>query len=336
MSKSSLLKGSDEHTVRAGFGRRTFCTGMLGAGLAAADPSRARPPSASKQSPSSTVRQDGKLRIIAFGAHPDDAEFKAGGVAAMWAAGGHHVKFVAMTNGDLGHYQMSGGPLARRRKAEVQRAAKILGIQTEVLDIPDGALMPTLENRKKVIDLIRNWQAHVVMSHRPYDYHPDHRAVGLLAQDSAFLVTVPFISLNSPVVEPNPVYLYLYDGFQKPTPFQADIVVSIDEVFDQKIDALDALESQVYETVYGVDERTRQQRLSQIPKDPAGRRAWLAKFHGARYEAIANRYRDVLIRRYGAEKGKTVRYAEAFEICEYGRRPTEEEIRKLFPFFPEK
>src|SRR5688572_32836063 len=91
---------------------------------------------------------DQKLRIIVFGAHPDDAEFKAGGVAAMWAAQGHHVKFVSMTNGDLGHYEMGGGPLARRRKSEVERAAEILGIKTEVMDIHDGELMPTLENRK--------------------------------------------------------------------------------------------------------------------------------------------------------------------------------------------
>ena len=67
------------------------------------------------------------LRIIAFGAHPDDAELKASGVAALWAAQGAKVKFVAMTNGDIGHFESAGGPLARRRTAEVQECAKILG-----------------------------------------------------------------------------------------------------------------------------------------------------------------------------------------------------------------
>src|SRR5256714_4214644 len=85
---------------------------------------------------------DGKLRITWFGAHPDDCELKAGGVAILWAAQGHHVKFVSATNGDIGHWRDAGGPLARRRKAEVERAARILGITTEVLGIHDGELLP--------------------------------------------------------------------------------------------------------------------------------------------------------------------------------------------------
>ena len=279
---------------------------------------------------------DGKLRIMVFGAHPDDAEFKAGGVGVMWASRGHHVKFVSVTNGDLGHYELSGGALARRRKAEVEKAAKLLGIETEVLDIHDGELMPTLETRKKMVRLIREWRADIVMGHRPNDYNPDHRYVGVLMQDAAFMVTVPFYDLDTPPVEPNPVFLFLSDRFQRPNPFRPDIVVSIDDVFQKKIDAVDALASQVYETVYGVDAKTRKQQLDSIPKDPAGRRAWAEKMHGARYAAIADQYRDQLAKRYGAAKAKATKYAEAFEICEYGRQPSEEEIRKLFPFFPEK
>jgi len=275
---------------------------------------------------------DGKLRIIAFGAHPDDAEFKAGGTAALWAAQGHHVKFVSMTNGDLGHYASAGGPLARRRLAEVQQAARILGIQTEVMDIHDGELMPSLENRKAMVRLIREWQADLVLAHRPNDYNPDHRYVGVLAQDSAFMVTVPFYALHTPPVEPNPVFMYFSDNFKKPAPFQADVAVAIDDVFERKIEAVDALASQVYETVYGVDAKTRQDRLSRIPKDAAGRKAYARDLHGARYAAVANAYRDALVKWYGAERGKRVKYAEAFEICEYGRQPSAEDLRKLFPF----
>lgn len=276
---------------------------------------------------------DGKLRIIVFGAHPDDAELKAGGVAAMWAARGHHVKFVSMTNGDLGHYVMSGGQLARRRKAEVEAAARILGITTEVMDIHDGELMPTLENRKAMVRLIREWRADIVMGHRPNDYNPDHRYVGVLMQDAAFMVTVPYYDLNTPPVEPNPVFLFLRDGFQKPNPFEADIVVGIDEAFQKKIDALHEMPSQFYETVYGVDEKTRRQRLAAIPRDDAGRRAYAAQRFGNGLIGTANRYRDQLVKRYGATAGNAIKYAEAFEICEYGRRPNEDEIRRLFPFF---
>src|SRR5215211_2341728 len=78
--------------------------------------------------------EDGKLRIICFGAHPDDCELKAGGVALLWAAQGHHVKFVSVTNGDIGHWREAGGPLARRRTREVQGASKVLGTTVEVLD----------------------------------------------------------------------------------------------------------------------------------------------------------------------------------------------------------
>src|SRR2546422_4934179 len=97
---------------------------------------------------SGVLAQARPLRIIAFGAHPDDCELKASGVAALWAAQGHKVKFVSMTNGDIGHFEMAGAPLALRRKAEVEHCAKKLGIETEVLDIHDGELMPTLENRR--------------------------------------------------------------------------------------------------------------------------------------------------------------------------------------------
>ena len=122
--------------------------------------------------------EDGKLRIVAFGAHPDDCEIKVGGSGAMWHDLGHHVKFVSATNGDIGHWSMAGGPLAQRRYVEVQKAAKILGTTTVVLDIHDGELMPSLENRRKFTREIRRWNADVVLTHRPNDYHPDHRYTG--------------------------------------------------------------------------------------------------------------------------------------------------------------
>src|SRR6476620_1533874 len=190
---------------------------------------------------------DGKLRIICFGAHPDDCELKAGGVALLWSARGHHVKFVSVTNGDIGHWRDAGGPLARRRKAEVEAAARILGITTEVLDIHDGELLPSLENRRTITRLIREWKADIVMSHRPNDYHPDHRYTGVLVQDSAYMVAVPHFCPDAPPLKSNPVFLFYSDSFQKPNPFQADIVVNLDSVIEKKLDALDTLESQFYE-----------------------------------------------------------------------------------------
>src|SRR5439155_21673856 len=134
---------------------------------------------------------DGQLRIICFGAHPDDCELKAGGVALLWAAQGHHVKFVSVTNGDIGHWRDAGGPLARRRKAEVENAARILGITTEVLDIHDGELLPTLENRRTITRLIREWKADIVMSNRPNEFYPAHRYSDNLLLTPPYIVRMP-------------------------------------------------------------------------------------------------------------------------------------------------
>jgi len=283
--------------------------------------------SANEQKP-----DDGKLRIIVFGAHPDDCEIKAGGAAAMWAAQGHHVKFVSTTNGDIGHAEMAGGELAKRRTAEVKAAAKKLGIETEVLDIHDGELMPTLENRKIFVRLIREWKADIVMGPRPNDYHPDHRYTGILMQDAAYMVTVTFYCPDVPQLPNNPVFLYLSDGFQKPNPFEPDVVVSIDDVIEQKAEALWLLESQI-ESLWATGNF---EKVVPVPKDGAereARRKAMRDRFARRAESVAEQYRAKLIELYGEEKGKKIRYAEAFELCEYGSRASPDKLKQLFPFF---
>jgi LmbE family N-acetylglucosaminyl deacetylase len=275
---------------------------------------------------------DGKLRIIVFGAHPDDAELKAGGTAIQWARLGHHVKFVSVTNGDIGHWEMPRDALAQRRLAEVQAADKVLGVETEVLPIHDGELMPTLENRRTITRLIREWRADIVIAHRPWDYHPDHRYVGVLMQDAAYMVTVPGFCPEAPPLTKNPVFLYSSDGFQKPYPFRPDIVVALDDVIDRKRDALHELESQLYEG--GANGSAAFVKSLPPTTDPAARKAWLVKSGWGQMNAgVANRHRAALVKRYGPEKGQAVHYAEAFEICEYGSQPSEAEIGRLFPFY---
>ncbi|MBM3999177.1 MAG: PIG-L family deacetylase [Planctomycetes bacterium] len=278
--------------------------------------------------------EDGKRRIVVFGAHPDDAEFKAGGTAAKWAEEGHHVLLVSVTNGDIGHWQAAGGPLARRRTAEVAAAAKVLGTTSIVLDIHDGELLPSLENRRLITKVIREWKADLVISHRPWDYHPDHRYVGVLVQDAAYMVTVPFFCPDIPPLTRNPVFLYSSDAFQKPYAFRPDVVVGIDDVFEKKLDAIHELASQVYEG--GANGSPESVRAVPPETEPAARRAWLKERWSDRQGREAERYRDLLVQAYGEEKGKAVKYAEAFELCEYGSRPTVEELRRLFPLFPAK
>ncbi|MDX2036228.1 MAG: PIG-L family deacetylase [Isosphaeraceae bacterium] len=268
------------------------------------------------------------LRVIVFGAHPDDCELDAGGTAARWADLGHKVKFVSVTNGDIGHHEIAGAPLARRRTAEVKRCAEILGIETEVLDIHDGELMPTLENRRTITRKIREWKADLVISHRPNDYHPDHRYTAILVQDAAFMVIVPSFCPDVPALRKNPVFMYSEDSFRKPNPFEADVVVPIDPVLDRKIACFDALESQFYEWnpwLFGY--------LDTVPQGKAARLEWTGKRVLARYGPTADRFRGKLVELLGEERGKAVKAAEAFELCEYGTQPSKDELLKMFPFF---
>jgi len=273
------------------------------------------------------AQENSTLRVIAFGAHPDDCDEKAGGLAAKFAAAGHRVKFVSVTNGDAGHYAEGGGLLAMRRRAEAQEAGRRIGIEYEVLDHHDGELLPTLDVRREIIRLIRAWQADIVLAPRPNDYHPDHRYTGVLVQDASYMVTVPNLVTDTLALKKNPVFLYYSDRFTRPQPFRPDIVVSIDDMFEKKIDMLDAHVSQMYEWLpwhEGI--------LGQVPTDPAARKKWLA---GERPSRLRPEWKAALEKRYGAEAA-SVQHAEAFEITEYGRQPDEAEIRRLFPFFPGK
>jgi N-acetylglucosamine malate deacetylase 1 len=266
------------------------------------------------------------LRVIAFGAHPDDAELKASGVAALWAAAGAKVKFVAMTNGDVGHFGTAGGPLAKRRKAEVAECARILGIENEVVDVHDGELVPTLENRKIMARLIREWQADIVMGHRPYDYHPDHRYTGVLMDDSAVVVVAPFFVPDTPPTPRNPVFMYYSDGFQDPKPFTATIVVDIDAAAEKKWSCVSAMPSQF------ADEDSWQGRtIPNVPKGDKERAAYLLDIIKKRNIAIADQYRDRLVALYGQERAQKVRYAEAFQLGQYGRQASVDELKGMFP-----
>lgn len=266
---------------------------------------------------------DGKLRVIAFGAHPDDCDGRAAGTAALFVQMGHHVKFVSVTNGDAGHQSEGGGMLAKRRRAEATESGRRLGVTYEVLDNHDGELLPTLDVREQIIRRIREWHADIVLAPRPNDYHPDHRYTGVLVQDAAYMVVVPNICPDTPPLHDNPAFFYYEDDFQRPNPFRPDVSIDIDSVFQKKIDALDAQVSQFYEWLPWVAHT-----LDQVPKDPVERKKWLASHREGR---ITPEIRKTLEKWYGAERAVRVQDAESFELCEYGHHPTDDELRSLFP-----
>src|SRR5947209_4046357 len=246
---------------------------------------------------------DRPLRLLIIGAHPDDADYAAGGTAALYRAAGHEVKMVSLTNGDAGHHRESGPALAQRRRAEAAAAGAVIGASYDVLENGDGLLLPSLENRRQVIRMIRSFQPDLVLTHRPNDYHPDHRYTSQTVQDAAYMVTVPAIAPDTPHLAHDPVIAYLPDAFQKPYPFRPDVALDVGPVFDRVVAMLDCHRSQFYEWLpYNRGD------LGQVPADEVARRAWLAEHVRARLRAQADRFRAALVRDYGTERGGRVEY----------------------------
>lgn len=267
------------------------------------------------------------LRIQIIGAHPDDCEFCCGGVATLWRERGDVVQFVSLTDGGCGHQEMEPAPLVVRRKAEAEAAAGLIGAECRVLDIPDAQLEPTLANRLKVIRLIREFQPELLITNRPNDYHADHRYTAQLVQDASFLLMVPNIAPEVPALNKMPVITYFWDAFRKPMSFHADIAVDIDSVFDTKLQQLAAHESQFFEWLPHVDGCH-----EPVPEDFSQRMSWLkGYFEWLHTPSIALQVRDALVQRYGSARAQAIQQAEAFEICEYGRQPTDMELTAMFP-----
>lgn len=271
----------------------------------------------------SLFSQDDVLNIVVIGAHPDDADVTTGGTAIKFARLGHRVLFISVTNGDAGHFAKGGGALAKIRRAEAQEAGKRFGVTYRVMDNHDGELQADLNIRLDIIRLIREWNADVVIGPRPYDYHPDHRNTAILIQDAAFMVIVPNIAPDTPPLKKNPVFLFTQDRFQKPYPFQPDITVDISDVYNQKIFAVAAHRSQFFEWLPWLSGQ-----LDKVPQDEKAQLEWLGK---QRMREITPEIRASLAKWYGEERSRQVNQAEAFEICEYGRIPNDEEIKQLFP-----
>jgi LmbE family N-acetylglucosaminyl deacetylase len=268
-------------------------------------------------------------RILLLGAHPDDADIKAGGTCAKWVAHGHTVMLVSVTDGGAGHQILRRPELVERRRAEAFAAGAVLGIEYRVLDLPDGELLPTLEARATILRLIRDFQADLIITHRPADYHPDHRYVAQLVQDAAYMVTVPAICPGTRHLDRNPIILYFSDGFKRPYPFQPDLVVDIGAEFNTLVNMADCHVSQFYEWLPFNSGNS-----DQVPQEPGARKKWLAERLRQRIAPLADRYREQIVQTYGEEHSRNVNYIEAFEISEYGAPLDATTRAALFPFLP--
>ena len=283
------------------------------------------------------------MNILMIGAHQDDCEFRCGGLADKYVKMGYKVKFLSLCDGCGGHHIMTPEETSARRAKESAKVAELLGITYDVWDITDCNLVADLPTRKRLIRYIREFNPDLIIAHRPNDYHADHRAAGQLVQDASYLLTVPHECPDVPAMRFMPVIMYYEDKFTNPE-FRADIVIDMDKENDIKLKIADINESQVYEWLpYTNGEE------DEVPTDKAERFEWLKgmnitedttdeeimkapRGYAVRFAKTAARFRKELIEKYGEERGSKVRYAEAYEICEYGHPLTEELKKELFPF----
>ncbi|MFD3260387.1 PIG-L deacetylase family protein [Paenibacillus lentus] len=268
-----------------------------------------------------------EVRVIVIGAHPDEPDIYAGGTAALFAELGHRVKFLSLTDGCCGHYSMSGTELVKRRKKEAVDAAQRLGIdEYEVLNTPDGELLPTLEVRNEVIRQIRNWKADVVIAFHPEGgAHPDNRYAGKVVSDAVPLAAkTPNAVPEAAALTQSPVVLLMPD-FSMKGRYLADLVIDIEPVLEKKLLACDAHASQFYEFAPWQGGF-----LGEVPDSWEGKKNFLLKYW-AEFMNVSDEMKPALERGYGKEHVERVRYAEPFEIAYYGRRPSDIELQRLFP-----
>lgn len=264
---------------------------------------------------------------LIIGAHPDDADYRAGGTAALWRQAGVQVTFVSVTDGSAGHNRLSGAPLAAKRREEAARAGKRLGLDYRVLNYPDGRLEPTLDARLEILRLIRSLAPDLVLTHRPNDYHPDHRYVAQLVQDAAYMVIVPSVAPETPALTRNPVFGYMGDFFTRPTELRPDFLVPVDDQVHTLIDLFACHDSQFLEWLpfaLGLE--------SAVPKEANAQRTFLSDVFLTDHRRMADRFRPLLVERFGDARGNQIKHVEAFEVSEYGA-PLDDELRHdLFGF----
>jgi N-acetylglucosamine malate deacetylase 1 len=179
-----------------------------------------------------------RVDVVAFAAHPDDAELFCGGtlLAAAWA--GRSTAVVDFTEGEL---SSNGDPATRT--AERDRASELLGLAARrSLGLPDGALGADAAHRLAVVEALRDLTPTVVLAPYWEDRHPDHAAAGRLVREAAFLAGLANYHRGRPH-RPQRVYWYMLHR-----PFDPTVVVDVGEVWERRLELLDVYASQLVRT----------------------------------------------------------------------------------------
>ena len=267
------------------------------------------------------------LKVMVICAHPDDADLLTGGLAYKLTSRGHRVKYVSVTNGNLGHYEKDQIELAAIRQNEATLSAKILGAEYVSLNIDDGHVYPNRKQTEQVVRMIREFDPDLVITHRPCDYHRDHRYTSQLVMDASYMLIVPHYCPGTPISKTRkmPVICYAYDDFQKPNPFTPNVMLDITDEYEWKSKALINHESQMMDWLPWTMNIE-----NQIPEDYdiQNRLEVLEMLIIAVFSRIITDYRKLWKNGF---PDKRIKKAEAFELCEYGRQPSIQELKEFFP-----
>lgn len=182
--------------------------------------------------------EGGKLDVLAFGAHPDDAELFAGGTLALLARRGYRVGFADLTRGEMS----TRGDVPTREKEAAAAAETIGAVQRIVLDLGDGRVRDSDENRLAVVKTLRRYRPSVVMTHYLEDRHPDHLGAHDLLRSACFLSYVGGFEADGERHKvPALVYFFGHERRSQPAP---DWVVDVTETFETKLEALRCYKTQ--------------------------------------------------------------------------------------------
>ena len=270
------------------------------------------------------MADNNRPRILVFGAHPDDGEVYSGGLIVRHCKQKSVVKIVSVTDGRSGHYRIEPDALVAVRRWEATAAGQLVGAEYVTWHFHDGALQPSLEVRNAIIREIRTFDPDLVLAHRPYDYHPDHRAVGMAVQDACYMLTVPHVCPEVPALRRDPIVGATCDLFTRPIPMEPEVVLETSDELDTAVAMAACHASQFFEWLPYHDGM-----LESVPEGASERMAWLRQWflqlHTQRLRYFANR-----LRQRGIDPTQ-LECIEVFELLEYGRKPTPSELDRLFP-----
>lgn len=264
------------------------------------------------------------IRVLIIGAHPDDAEVSAGGLVVRHCRHGSRVRIISVTDGRSGHHHIASDDLVRVRREEARQAGERVGADYDVWHFPDGALEPSLAVRSAIIREIRQFAPDLVLTHRPNDYHPDHRAVGVAVQDASYMVTVPHVCEDTPALLRDPVVAYMSDLFTRPNPLRPDVLLEVSEEFDLTVQMAACHGSQFFQWLPYHDGI-----LDTVPSGSAARHEWLSEWFRSLHQRRRDHFQSAMVDHGLKLDQKSL--IEVYEISEYAARADAARLAALFP-----